>query len=154
VAALDGAALPRVFEHGDPAHPNLVRLEDGRIGAVDWERGQPDGLPLHDLTIALAYLAAAAGGATSATDQADAFRRAMTDPEPWASHALDRDAARLGIDPGLRPALVVAAWARSAGWLAEHLADGGPVDDGTAAWLAGDRSVALWRVALDLAEAH
>jgi hypothetical protein len=153
VAALEEAPLPRVFEHGDPAHPNLVRLDDGRIGAVDWERGQPDGLPLHDLTIALAYVAAAARGATSAADQADAFRAAMTEPDPWARHALDRDSTRLGIDPGLRPALVVAAWARSAGWLAEHLAEGGPVDDGMAAWLVADRSVTLWRVALDLAEA-
>ncbi len=153
VAALDGAALPRVFEHGDPAHPNLLRLDDGRIGAVDWERGQPDGLPLHDLTIALAYVAAAARGATTSTDQADAFRGAMTEPDPWVRDALDHEAARHGIDVALRPALVVAAWARSAGWLAERLVPRGPADEGTATWLLDDRSVALWRVALDLAEA-
>lgn len=163
VATLASASLPRVFEHGDPAHPNLLRLADGRIGAVDWERGEPDGLPLHDLTIALAYVAAAARDATSAPDQALAFRAAMTGDDPWAVEALDRAADLIGCDPVLRPALVVAAWARSAGWLADRLAgpgDGtssGTDDDerqpatGLTTWLAGDRSVALWAVALDLA---
>lgn len=165
IATLASASLPRVFEHGDPAHPNLLRLADGRIGAVDWERGEPDGLPLHDLTIALAYVAAAACDATSGPDQAAAFRAAMTGDDPWAVEALDRAADLIGCDPILRPALVVAAWVRSAGWLAERLAgpgDGtsaGTVDGeqkagaGVTTWLAGDRSVALWAVALELAGA-
>ncbi len=165
IATLASAWLPRVFEHGDAAHPNLLRLADGRIGAVDWERGEPDGLPLHDLTIALAYVAAAACDATSVPDQAAAFRDAMTGDDPWAVEALDRAADLIGCDPILRPALVVAAWIRSAGWLADRLAgpgDGtnaGTVGDerqpaaGVTTWLAGDRSVALWAVALELAGA-
>lgn len=164
-AILALAPLPRVFEHGDPAHPNLLRLADGRVGAVDWERGEPDGLPLHDLTIALAYVAAAGRGATSGPDQATAFRTALTSTDPWAAEALDRAAERSGCDPGLRPALVAATWIRSAGWLADRLA--GPGDGtgasaaaderrsaaGLATWLAADRSVALWAVALELAGA-
>ena len=165
IASLALASLPRVFEHGDPAHPNLLRMAGGRIGAVDWERGEPDGLPLHDLTIALAYVAAAARDATSGPDQAAAFRAAMTGDDPWAVAALDRAADLSGCDPVLRPALVVAAWVRSAGWLADRLVgpgDGtvaGTVDDerqpaaGLTTWLAGDRSVALWAVALELAGA-
>jgi hypothetical protein len=159
VATLAGAALPRAFEHGDPAHPNLLRGADGRIAAVDWERGEPDGLPLHDLTIALGYVAAAARAATKPADQAAAFRAAMTGEDPWAAAALDRALTRLGGDPAWRPSLVVAAWARSAGWLADRLA-GQPADglaDRTTTadvtrWLAADRSVASWAVALDLAE--
>lgn len=168
VGRLAGVALPRVFEHGDAAHPNLIRLDDGRIGAVDWERGEPDGLPLHDLTIALAYLASAASGATRPVDQAAAFREALIGADPWAAEALDREARRVGVPIEHRPALVVVAWARSAGWLAEHL--GGPpptsgTGDGSGgnhdgdhdadlgAWLVADRSVALWSVALELAEA-
>lgn len=163
IAPLSLASLPRVFEHGDPGHPNLLRLADGRIGAVDWERGEPDGLPLHDMTIALAYVAAAACDATSPQDQALAFRAAMTGDDPWAVEALDRVARLMGCDPGLRSALVVAAWIRSAGWLADRLAGpgvgtgAGQVDDdrqsatGLTTWLARDRSVAMWAVALDLA---
>lgn len=151
VAKLADASIPRVFEHGDPAHPNLLRRADGRIAAVDWERGEPDGLPLHDLTIALGYVAAAARRATAATDQAAAFRAAMTGDDSWAAAALDRDLARLGGDPDWRPSLVIAAWARSAAWLAGHLADTTATPDLTA-WLAADRSVASWAAALDLAE--
>ena len=168
VAHLVGVSLPRVFEHGDAAHPNLIRLDDGRIGAVDWERGEPDGLPLHDLTTALAYLASAARGATRPADQAVAFRDALTGSDPWAAEALDREARRVGVSIDHRPALVVVAWARSAGWLAEHLGrpsstsgtgngndgnDDGDHDVDLGAWLVADRSVALWSVALDLAEA-
>jgi hypothetical protein len=159
VADLGGHPLVRVFEHGDPAHPNLIRLADGRLGAVDWERGEPDGLPLHDLTIALAYLAAAAASATTVMAQAAAFRDALIGSDPWAAAVLDRAARRAGCDPTVRPALVVAAWLRSTAWLAERLgpaggANGHPADpnEGLRTWLAADRSVALWEVALDLAE--
>jgi hypothetical protein len=166
VEPLGRANLPRVLEHGDPAHPNLLIRDDGSVAAVDWERGEADGLPLHDLTIALAYVAAAVRDAREATTQAAAFRDAMTGADPWAASALDGEARRTGIDLALRPALVVVAFARSVAWLAEHLevaarpsaeADAGPgAIDGPAdavAWLAGDRSVALWRMALELAEA-
>lgn len=165
VAPLAGAALPRVFEHGDPAHPNLMRLADGRIGAVDWERGDPDGLPLHDLTIALAYLAAADRDARDPAAQSTAFSAALAAPDSWAADALDAEARRLGIDPALRPALVVCAWLRSSAWLADRLVDGragggspglesadGSLQD-LASWLGADRSVALWGAALAIAEA-
>jgi aminoglycoside phosphotransferase len=170
VGRIGDAPLPRVLEHGDPAHPNLLVLADGTVGAVDWERGESDGLPLHDLSIALAYAAAADRRATDATAQARAFRDAMTGPDPWAAAALDRDAIRVGVDTALRPALVVAAFARTVAWLADHLeagpsgpddgvlrgADGAPDTDpggrDAGSWLVADRSVALWRVALELAE--
>jgi hypothetical protein len=94
----------------------------------------------------------------------------MTGPDPWAAAALDRDAIRVGVDTALRPALVVAAFARTVAWLADHLeagpsgpddgvlrgADGAPDTDpggrDAGSWLVADRSVALWRVALELAE--
>ena len=152
LAGLDAAELPVVFEHGDLAHPNLILLEDGRLGAVDWERGEPDGLPLHDLTIALAYVAAAARGATEARAQASAFADAVRDPHGWAAPALARAADRLDIDGRLVPPLVVAAWTRSVAWLVTAL---GPSDaDPTAIrWLMTNRAVALWRMSLAMAEA-
>lgn len=153
VDTLAGVPLPVVLEHGDPAHPNLVRRPDGRLAAVDWERGEPDGLPLHDHAIAVAYVAAAEAGASSAADQARAFRAALTGERAWAASVLDRELDRIGVERSHRTALVVAAWLRSAAWLAEHLR-GGSDAVGTgdlATWLADDRSVALWAAALDLA---
>ena len=152
LTGLDAAELPVVFEHGDPAHPNLILLEDGRLGAVDWERGEPDGLPLHDLTIALAYVAAAERGATEARAQASAFADAVRDPHGWAAPALAGAANRLDIDGRLVPPLMVAAWTRSVAWLVTAL---GLSDSDPAAirWLMTNRAVALWQTSLAMAEA-
>jgi hypothetical protein len=150
-AGLDAARLPAVFEHGDAAHPNLIRRPDGRIDAVDWERGEPDGLPLHDLTIALAYVAAADASATDPGAQAAAFKEALAGRDAWAVPVLHAELVRLGVDPIHRDALVVAAWLRSAAWLARALAPTGP-GTSVAGWLAADRSSALWRASLEVAE--
>ena len=47
------AAWPRpislVAQHGDPGAWNMVAGADGRVGFLDWESFEPDGLPLWDL---------------------------------------------------------------------------------------------------------
>jgi hypothetical protein len=58
--------------------------------------------------------------------------------DSWAAAALDEELARLGCDPALRPALIIAAWARSAAWLVDHLA-GPETSDELTSWLAADR---------------
>lgn len=137
--------VPLVYEHGDLAHPNLIRTPAGELGAVDWERARPDGIPLHDLSIGLAYIAAAANRATTVADQAAAFQAALTGPDPWAGGLVDAELARLDVDPDLRTPLLIAPWIRSAAWLAER------VEPST--WLA-DRSVAHWRAMLALPPDH
>jgi hypothetical protein len=141
IERLRGAALPTVFEHGDLAHPNLVRRPDGTLGAVDWERAEPDGLPLHDLTMAFAYIAAASAAASDPEQQAAAFMSALSGADPWASPLLDTELDRLGIHRGLLEVLLVVPWIRTAAFLADRT---------DVAWLRTDRSVALWRTTLDL----
>ena len=46
---LRDAAVPTVAEHGDLTHPKLIRLRDGRIGVVDWELAEIEGLAGSDL---------------------------------------------------------------------------------------------------------
>ena len=41
--------IPLVAQHGDPGTWNLVAVADGRVGFLDWESFEPDGLPLWDL---------------------------------------------------------------------------------------------------------
>jgi hypothetical protein len=143
VERLRTAALPTVFEHGDLAHPNLVLQKDGTLGAVDWERAEPDGLPLHDLTMALAYIAAAGASAGTPDLQAEAFVSGLMGEDAWAAPLLDAELDRLHIDRGLRGVLIVVPWIRTAAFLAERT---------TVDWLRTDRSVALWRATLDLAD--
>jgi aminoglycoside phosphotransferase len=136
-------SIPAVFEHGDLAHPNLLLRADGSVAAVDWERAEPTGWPLHDLTVALGYIAAAAAGATSPSDQAAAVRRALIGDDAWATPHVEAELDRLAIDRGAGLALMTIAWMRTAAFLAGRA--GGD-------WLEGDRSIALWRATLGLAE--
>jgi aminoglycoside phosphotransferase (APT) family kinase protein len=129
-----------VLEHGDLAHPNLIRTPSGVLGAVDWERARPDGLPLHDLLIGLAYVVAASRRAVTPLDQATALATALTGPDSWVRDLVDAESARCGVDPALRTPLLIAPWIRSAAWLAERIEP--------STWLV-DRSVAHWRAMLD-----
>jgi aminoglycoside phosphotransferase (APT) family kinase protein len=116
------ASLPLVFEHGDLCHPNLLISDDGRVGVLDWERGQPAGLPGFDLFFFLAY--AADGGRHRVTD-------AFFGRNPWAWQIAGSYAERLGIDRTLlRPLLAVSC--------ARAIASGAPAA----------RHMLLWRHAL------
>jgi aminoglycoside phosphotransferase (APT) family kinase protein len=57
VEPLREARLPAVLEHGDFSHPTLMLLDNGRVGVVDWEMADLDGLPCHDLVFFLTYAA-------------------------------------------------------------------------------------------------
>lgn len=115
LGALDDTSVPTVLEHGDLAPPNLLRLRDGRLGVVDWEVADPAGLPLGDLLFF----------ATFVLDQerADDTGSSASGPLPavraTVSALAERQAAHLGIDPALIPALRLAMWAR---WADRQLA--------------------------------
>jgi hypothetical protein len=109
VEPLRASDLPLVFEHGDFCHPNLLRQADGRLGVLDWERGDPAGLPAHDL---FTFLAFAADG-----DRLDG----------WAWPVAERYARALGFDAELlRPLLAVAC--------ARAIAVGDPTERHLRAW--------------------
>ena len=109
-------ALPVVLEHGDLAPPNLLRLRDGGLGAVDWEVADVDGLPLGDLLFFAAFTAGSL--AVGADDAPPAGSLTL------AEAAIVRQAADLGIDPTLVPALTLAMWARWADRQLARFADG------------------------------
>jgi hypothetical protein len=154
VRTLHGARLPRIFEHGDLSHPNLIWLQSGGLGVVDWELAERDGLPGHDLFHFLAYVGAALSGADSPEAHAAAFRASMETEDGWASAATREYASRLGLADDLLPALLILAWSRYLTGLWERLGaseDGGP-DDEARAWIRSHRYAAIWREAIALAE--
>jgi hypothetical protein len=140
-APLAAADLPVVLEHGDLSHPNVLLGAGGRIGAVDWELAEPRGLPLHDLTFFLAYVAGARRRAHTPEQHEAAVRSAEGD----TATRLGRRAADLGIRPQLIAPLVVASWARQAAGIWRR------TDSQDPQWLRGSRVVRLWRRALALA---
>jgi aminoglycoside phosphotransferase (APT) family kinase protein len=137
-----------VTEHGDLSHPNLLLLEGGRLGVVDWELAEPGGFPAHDLFVFLAYVAVAQARATSVDAQVRAFRAAFTGPTGWlrpyaAAYVDARDIERSMLEP-----LFLACWARiTAGRLARLLGPIGelPASAELAAWLRNDRYYHYWR---------
>lgn len=113
LAPLSSADLPRVFEHGDVCHPNLLLLEDGEtLGVLDWELAEPRGMPLHDLCFFLAYVAFALAGARTVERQLAAYEEAFIARRAWARSFLVDYAERLHLSPTLLTPLLVACWAR------------------------------------------
>jgi hypothetical protein len=124
-ALLREAELPLVTEHGDLGHPNVLLLAGGSLGVLDWELGEPAGLPVCDLYLFLAYVASSRNRATTRDAHLSAFRRAFVEPGAWARPVVAAHAWRIGIDESLLTPLFVACWARYAIRLCSRL-DAGP----------------------------
>jgi aminoglycoside phosphotransferase (APT) family kinase protein len=150
---LRAGSFVMVAEHGDLSHPNLV-LADGRLAALDWERSELSGLPLHDLCFLLQYVAEARLRTFARDGQRRAFDRAFTGADAWAAPWLVRHLEQRGVDRSLLPSLVLATFARSSAGLLQRVA---PVGDPHGAVAEGsvladaftqERDVALWRHAV------
>ena len=109
---LRSAHLPSTLEHGDLSYPNIIQLEDGRIGVVDWELAELEGVPTHDLFFFLTFIAFARSRADRLHTRLEAFDAAFVAPGAWAKRYVADYARRTGIDPVLLTPLLVACWAR------------------------------------------
>jgi Phosphotransferase enzyme family len=150
---LRAGGFPLVLEHGDLAHPNLLLLPDGRFGAIDWELAEERGLPLHDLSFFLGYVARADHGGGPAA-AAEALSPALLEPGGWVVRAITKYSDELGIPPGLRVPLFVASWARVASRPVSRSERSAATADGALPaslageklmWLRGNRYTALWK---------
>jgi aminoglycoside phosphotransferase len=165
VGPLADARFPFVFEHGDLTHPNLLLMSHDRVGVVDWELSQPQGLPVHDYCLFLAFVAFSLSRVHDQGGQVRAFESAFAGPRPWALSLVARRLERLSVDPRLAVPFVVACWARYVGELLPRLigsvagavrADGGEpavLSDEAVALVRQDRDLALWRCAVRRADA-
>ena len=117
VEPLRDAVLPRVFEHGDPSHPNLLVTRSGHdrgIGVVDWELARPDGAPGHDLAQCLAFVCFARARAHGRAAESAAFHAWFGRPGDIGSRQFAASLVGQGIAQGLVRPLFVLAWARAA----------------------------------------
>jgi aminoglycoside phosphotransferase (APT) family kinase protein len=153
VEPLRGGEVPRTFEHGDLSHPNLIRLEGGRVGVVDWELAEEEGLPLHDLAFFLAYATFALRRPRTVEEHVAAFHDAFFGSGGWARTRVMAYAEELGLDGPVLTPLFVACWARYTARLAQRIAGGrtGPSEQGMA-WMRENRYYALWRHTIDHAD--
>jgi aminoglycoside phosphotransferase len=157
VGDLDPGDIPRIVEHGDLSHPNLIWLPNGDLGVVDWELGQSDGVPGHDLFLFLAYVAAARARAGSPDSHAAAYRSAFA-ADGWALAAARDYARRVGVADDLLPVLAVLAWSRYVTGWSERLrvpaSAEQPGETDVRAWIGSHRYAAIWREAITWAESR
>lgn len=155
-ALLCDADLPLVFEHGDLSHPNIFLLKDGRIGVVDWELADPDGLVGYDLFFFLTYVAFAKANASTPNDYLTAFQNAFFGPDAWTKPYVESYARRFRLGAEELTALFVLCWARYLSNLLLRLEDNRPSDsqvgESTAAWLRSNRYYALWQYTVNNAD--
>jgi aminoglycoside phosphotransferase len=149
------AGLPGLLEHGDLSHPNLIWLAGSRVGVVDWELGEEQGLPLHDLVFFLTYATFALRRARTADERVAAFHDAFFARGGWARARVAAYARELALEPELLTPLFVSCWARSVARLAVRIAteDAGPMSEEATAWIRGNRYHALWRHTIAHADA-
>jgi len=104
--------LPIVVEHRDFAPWNVLVDEVGTLRVVDWESSVRCGLPLLDLWYFLTYLALAVERIPEER-LAEAYPR-LVDPSTRtgraSARAVERYLGRVGLDPGVMPALRALTW--------------------------------------------
>ena len=147
-APLREAALPLVLAHGDFAHPNLVQMGGGRLGAVDWELSEMPGLPVCDFVLFLAYAAAARAGAQGVTAIAASYHGALYGSYPWLRPYRDRYCAAAGLEPAWFEPLAALAFARNLAERVESTTPTDPTQPGSVSELLADRRYALWKQAV------
>ena len=146
VEPLRGGDVPRVFEHGDLSHPNLIWLEGDRVGVVDWELAEEDGFPLHDLAFFLAFATFALRRPRTPEEHVAAFHDAFFASGGWSRARVTAYAEKFELARPLLPPLFVACWARHTARLALGIAGGRPgLSEVDAAWVRQSRYYALWR---------
>lgn len=158
VGDLRTLSLPRVFEHGDLSHPNVLRLPGGTLGVLDWELAERRGPPACDLFFFLAYVAFARDQCRSTTDYLRAFEEAFFGRTAWARPYVLEYADGLGLTTDALDALFLMCWARYVARVALRLGEVRPegayaspftpLTPATAEWLRGNRYFLLWRFAL------
>jgi Ser/Thr protein kinase RdoA (MazF antagonist) len=106
-------ALPVVPEHRDFAPWNLLVSEGGKLGVLDWESAEPDGLPFLDLMYFLAYLSFDLENAISSGRPVETYRSLLderTTVGGVAMECMSRYAAAFALRDADLPALRLLTW--------------------------------------------
>jgi hypothetical protein len=84
--------FPLVFQHGDPGTWNMLVSAAGRVIVIDWEAGEPAGMPLWDLFYFMRTYGSWVSRMQGSRDSLENFTRNFL--EPSALHALLAETTR------------------------------------------------------------
>lgn len=105
--------FPTVCQHGDPGTWNLLVNREGRVVFLDWEAGEPDGIPLWDLLYFLRSFVTWCWRVRGNRDTLQGFRELLLRPSPWSElllEAVEKYCVRVGLDRGFVEPLFYTCW--------------------------------------------
>jgi hypothetical protein len=111
--ATGASEFPLVFQHGDPGCWNLVVTRSGRLGFLDWEAAEPNGMPLWDLFYFLRSYGVAVSRAAGTHDPTESFVRHYLEESDLGVILVDAVrlvCERTHLDPGLVEPLFYTCW--------------------------------------------
>jgi aminoglycoside phosphotransferase len=141
--------LPIVFEHGDLSHPNIIVLEDGNIGVVDWELAEPYGLVGYDLFFFLTFVAFSLSRADSRTEFLSAFKAAFFGRSAWSRSYIRDYASRLKIPIERLAPIFVLSWMRYLSNLILRMGAHTKIKPEMANWVRSNRYYLLWQYSVE-----
>lgn len=148
---LEDAGLPLVFTHGDFSGPNVLMNRGHQVAVVDWEHGNPEGLPLVDLLMWLQFIDASIARSAGRIQESGAGDSLAAASFANRRYVLEY-CATLGIPTEALPHLCVAAWSTI---LAERIEKCAEIDgtlegsealsDESVDWLVNDMYFRIWK---------
>jgi hypothetical protein len=113
VQELRSAAPRLVTEHGDLSHPNVIWGKNG-LAAVDWETGDPLGLPGVDAATFVAFLEFSQARAHGVALEASQYERQLLAPDGRGRRRLAQHLDACGIGSALIDNVLVTTWGKAA----------------------------------------
>jgi hypothetical protein len=105
--------FPTVCQHGDPGTWNLLVTREGRVVFLDWEAGEPQGIPLWDLFYFLRSFVTWCWRVRGNSDTLRGFREFLLRPSPWSAllvPAVEKYCARVGLHREFVKPLFYTCW--------------------------------------------
>ncbi len=108
----DGA-FPLVFQHGDPGTWNILVSEDNSVIFIDWEAGEPRGIPLWDMFYFMRTFASWVLRQQGSSDPLQNFATNFLQPSPfvdWLAQIIQTYCCNINLDGKLVAPLFYTCW--------------------------------------------
>ncbi|MDZ7360024.1 MAG: phosphotransferase [candidate division KSB1 bacterium] len=105
--------FPFVFQHGDPGTWNMLASPENHVIVIDWEAGEPEGMPLWDLFYFIRTYGSWMSRAQSKKNPLQSFSQHFLEPSPLhelLSATLKRYCAGAGLEAGAIAPLFYTCW--------------------------------------------
>ncbi len=109
--------FPLVFQHGDPGTWNMLVSDQGQVIVIDWEAGEPQGIPLWDLFYFFRSFAAWIARTQGQRNSLTAFFQNFFTPSPLASLLIEATRCYIhntGLEENLVEPLFYMCWVHRA----------------------------------------